>query len=272
MLCRRPEHPLAASRVSATKHSISLPIHFHLNSFRVYSGKKFTALEWDKTGKNLLVAEVGGVRIFTAKECFNDWQEVQHVKFPGEIIIRAAFLDTGTTVQFNVEKKDAASYYEKYNIIRNKPALAGFGGGVATEGCIVVSSSGMVGAFTIGAPEAIKVVTESLGVTRNLYTLADITFTKEGQVLVAVSNGGMSSNANMVRCFRIKVALDKLTREISCTSRAMPSFFLTDGYGQDLPEMQLVKLRWMSQDSILVATNYAGGSFVVSRNKNWVEA
>lgn len=210
-----------------------------------------------------MVAEVGGVRIFVAfNGCFNDWQEVQHVKFPGEIIIRAAFLDTGTTVQsVNAEKKDAASYYEKYNIVRNKPTLTGFGG-VATEGCVVVSSSGMVGAFTIGAPETVKVVTESLGVTRNLYTLADITFTKDGQVLVAVSNGGKSNNANMVRCFRLKVSLDKLTREISCTSRAMPSFFLTEGHGSDLPEMRLVKLRWMSQDSILVATNYTGGSFV----------
>lgn len=209
----------------------------------------------------MLVADIGNVRIFSSKECFNEWQEVQCVQFPGEIIIRAAFFENGTHVQFNFEK-DAQSYYEKYNIVKNRPVLANFGG-VSREGCIVVTSSGMIGAFTVASePEATKVVTESLGVTRNLYTLADITFTKDGQALVAASNVGKANNVNMIRCFRIKVTQDKLSRELSLISRSMPSFFLTEGHGHDLPDLKLAKLRWTSQDSILVATNYAGGSYV----------
>lgn len=201
------------------------------------------------------------MRIFSCLECFNEWQEVQDVQFPGEIIIRAAFFENGTSVQFNFEK-DAQSYYEKYNIVKHKPTLATFGG-VAREGCLVVTSSGMVGAFTISAdPEDIKVVTESMGVTRNLYTLADITFTRDGQVLVAASNVGKANNVNMIRCFRIRVDQDRLTRELSLTCRSMPSFFLTEGHGHDLPELRLAKLKWTCQDSILVATNYAGGSYV----------
>lgn len=187
---------------------------------------------------------------------------MQDVQFPGEIIIRAAFFENGTHVQFNFER-DAQSYYEKYNIVKNKPMLANFGG-VAREGCIVVTSSGMVGAFTIAAdPETTKVVTESLGVTRNLYTLADITFSKDGHALVAASNVGKANNVNMIRCFRVRIQQDKLTRDLCLTSRSMPSFFLTEGHGHDLPELKLAKLRWTSHGtSILVATNYAGGSYV----------
>lgn len=209
-----------------------------------------------------MVADIGTVRIFSSKECFNEWQEVQNAKFPGEIILRAAFFENGTHVQFNFEK-DAQSYYEKYNIVKNRPALANFGG-VSRDGCIVVTASGMIGAFTIGGePDTSKVVTESLGVTRNLYTMADITFTKDGQALVAASNVGKANNVNMVRCFRIKVTQDKLSRELSVISRAMPSIFLTEGHGgHDLPDLKLAKLRWTSQDSILVATNYMGGSYV----------
>lgn len=208
------------------------------------------------------MADIGHVQIFSAKECFNDWQEVQDVQFPGEIVIKAAFFDNGTAVHFNFEKQ-AILYNEKYNTVKNKPTLASFGG-VAREGCIVVTSSGMIGAFTIAAagdPEPTKVVTSSLGVTRDLYTLADITFTKDGQALVAASNTKASS-VNMIRCFRVKVQQDRVTRELSITSRAMPSFFLTEGHGHDLPELGLLKLKWTSQDSILLATNYAGGAYV----------
>lgn len=188
---------------------------------------------------------------------------MQNVPFPGEIIIRASFFDNGTTVKFEGSKDaQAVSYYEKYSIVKNKPTLVSFGG-VPVEGCLVVTSSGMVGAFTLANdPEPAKVVTESLGVTRNLYTLADVTYSKDGQALVAASNVGRVNNVNMVRCFRIKIALDKLTRELSITSRSMPSFFLTEGHGHDLPELKLARLRWLSPESIMVGTNYTGGSYL----------
>lgn len=67
------------------------------------------------------------MRVFTRKDCFNDWAESQLVRFAGEIIIKAAFFDDGTNVLFHYDKKDAQSYYEKYNIVKTKPGLADFG-------------------------------------------------------------------------------------------------------------------------------------------------
>lgn len=218
-------------------------------------------IEWDQTGKNLLVADIGQVRVFRSNELFNEWKEVQSAKFPGEIIIRAQFFVNGVSVQFNFEK-DTHSYYEKYSIVKNKPTLAHLGG-LAMDGCLVVTSSGMVGAFTIGVgPESMAMVTESLDVTRNYYTLADITFNKNGDALVAISNVSKADNVNVIRCFRVKVTQDELTRELKITSRSIPSFFLTEGHGYDLPDLKLTRLKWTSPDSILLATNYAGGSYI----------
>lgn len=126
----------------------------------------------------------------------------------------------------------------------------------------MVSSSGMIGAFTIAADtEDHKMVTESLGVTRNLYTLADITWEMDGHALVAVSS--RSQNGNIVRCFRVKLMLDKLTHDINVKSVSMPSFFLTEGHAQDLlADVQLIKLKWTSPDSIIVGTNMCTGSYM----------
>lgn len=248
--------------------------------YKVVSNKyPVSILEWDVLGRFLLVGDRNGnVQIFTQKDnLLSEWKTVYSVRFPGENIIGAAFFHNGRKINLQVDKKDQYLYLEKFQKVKFAASVRQFGG-VSVDGVLIVSATGMLGAFVIPSEsnaniqkmqEPIKLVpvTESLGMTRNFYTTADICYGKGGQFMVAVGNGDTkSANSSMVQCFR--VAVKKVGDSLEINSSALPSFFLAEGLGKDLKDLRVAHVKWVfneDADSLIVASNHAGGGCFVEQ-------
>ena len=140
-------------------------------------------------------------------------------------------------------------------------------GGVSDFGCICITSTGLVAAFSVDTSainnnsetcQAIK----SLGQSRNLCTLADISY-KNGQFYVAVVNATQKNP--IVQCYR--VLIEKLDEEnLNIVSKSLPSFFINESPAtKDMVDLKMLRLKWMSQeesDSLIISYNHSGGSIV----------
>ncbi|KAJ8868404.1 hypothetical protein PR048_029920 [Dryococelus australis] len=127
-------------------------------------------------------------------------------------------------VSLVAEKKDSALYSDKFSQVRFLPSARHWGS-QPTEGCLVVSTTGLVGVVVVcrqvqGTPQLLT-TTESLANTRSRITAVDICYGKNGHFLVAVSSG----NASLpIQCFRVSVS--QAEDKCSVVSQALPSFFL----------------------------------------------
>lgn len=89
------------------------------------------------------------------------------------------------------------------------------------------------------------------------------TLISDGSFMIAVNGECKNVSSIMINCYRvsIKKQLDKLT----ITSQALPSFFLCEGAGRDIPDLKVTHLKWTSSedsDSLLVGTKCSSGSFL----------
>lgn len=242
--------------------------------YRVTSNKfPISVLEWDILGKYLLIGDFSGsVQLWVQKDSMiSEWTQLYSISFPGEHILKAVFFHNGKRIQLVPDKKD--SYMDKFQRVKFSPSVRQFGG-VPAEGCLIISFTGMLGAFLIPTeppsspqnhtnnnynhqPYALQSVTESLGVTRNYCTAADICYGKNGHFLVAVSNGDIK-----VQCYRVIVK--KVDDRVTITSHSLPSFFLANDENRDA--LKIEKLKWISQedggDSLIVAANHSSGSLI----------
>ncbi|KAG8222993.1 hypothetical protein J437_LFUL000701, partial [Ladona fulva] len=200
------------------------------NSHRVLSNEVgVTVIAWDQSGMKLLVADSGGtVQLWMFRDyILNDWICIGQSTFSGEHILGAAFFHNGKKVSIVTEKRDTVLYNEKFSHVRFSPSVRHIGNR-PQEGCLVISSTGMVGAVVIAKPldaghGHLLSSSESLGTTRHRIKAVDICYGKNGHFLVAVSSGNVSLP---VQCYR--VAAVRHTEEEKCqlTCQALPSFFL----------------------------------------------
>lgn len=159
-----------------------------------------------------------------------------------------------------VEKKDSFQLNEKFGHLRVAPSVKSFGGR-PLEGCLVVSSTGMVGVIVLAKDSQTGILSstsESLAAMRNRITTADICYGKsrfilrfrsfklldsngldyhqvfhviyfylhalfvsDGDFLVAVSSGNIKLP---IQCYRVSVK--RVDDKCQITSQALPSFFL----------------------------------------------
>lgn len=254
------------------------------HSFKVMSSvNQISVLEWDIEGKYLLIADcVGTIDIYCCKEyLLNDWACLYTASLPGEHIIKAAFFHNGRKIFINTDKKtEQMPCTEKFQYQRFAPSVRQFGG-VAAEGAIVITSTGLLGALVLpseapaGAPPYIlQVAGESLGSTRSYIVTADICYGKSGHFLIAVSGGGAWQ---AVRCYRAAVrrggaaaptlgVASAVGLPPVVTSQPLPSFFLREGSAcKDSVAgggVGVVCVRWAARedtDTLLVAGTAAGG-------------
>lgn len=153
-------------------------------------------LIWDILGKYLLVGDISGnIQIFVQKDnLLSEWIQYYHVRLPGEHIIKAAFFHNGRKLVLQPDKKDITNYMEKFQRVKFLPSCRGFGG-VAADGVLVVTATGLLGAVLIPPdlpnvsrlasslspptlPQVLTPVTQSLGRTRSFITIADICYSK----------------------------------------------------------------------------------------------
>lgn len=247
--------------------------------WRIYCVSSFRTavnlLKWDASGKILVTADSNGdVKLWMMKDfLISQWVQVASAAFAGENVIAAEFFHKGTKIQYVNEKMELNSYLEKFSRIRFPPSVRKFGG-VGVNGMIFVTSTGMLGAFQI-PPEGfgngclqdsvivkLETVTESLGLTRNYYTCADISYSKR-QFLIAVANG--ENNKSVIQGFRVQIELQN--DKLSISSSSLPSFFQHEGAGSSLNALNLIKLKWAAKedpDTLLVTSNHASGTLIES--------
>lgn len=171
-------------------------ICFHFNN-RVATNKfPVSILEWDVSGKYLLVGDISGnIQIFVQKDnLLSEWIQYYHVRLPGEHIIKAVFFHNGRKLVLQPDKKDITNYMEKFQRAKCLPSCRSFGG-VPADGVLAVTATGLLGAFLIPPdlpnfsklpssvspptlPQVLTPVTQSLGRTRSFITVADIRYSK----------------------------------------------------------------------------------------------
>lgn len=153
-------------------------------------------LDWDILGKYLLVGDISGnIQIFVQKDnLLSEWIQYYHVRLSGEHIIKAIFFHNGRKLVLQPDKKDITNYMEKYQRAKFLPSCRLFGG-VPADGVLVVTATGLIGAFLMPPdlpnssklvsslsppilPQVLIPVTQSLGRTRNFITIADICYSK----------------------------------------------------------------------------------------------
>lgn len=57
----------------------------------------------------------------------------------------------------------------------------------------------------------------------------------------------------------------KTDEKLTITSHSLPSFFIDEGIGRDLPDLDLLKVKWTFQedtDTLIVAMNSSIGGFI----------
>ncbi|XP_059470201.1 mediator of RNA polymerase II transcription subunit 16 [Neocloeon triangulifer] len=247
------------------------------HSYKIISHDyEITSLEWDLPGSKLLVADSNGlIQIFASKEhLLNDWSCLVSAHFPGEQVLAASFFHNGRKIGLVAEKKDNPMYIDKFAHVKFAPTVRHFGG-QPLEGCVFVTSTGMVGVVTL-VQEGMSSITktldangpnynaltasESLGNTRQRVMAVDICYGKNGQFLVAVTSG----KANLpIQCYR--VSIKRLEDKMSIMSQALPSFFLQCSTLKDNSYHQVVQLRFVVRedaDSLVVTANSETGGIV----------
>jgi mediator of RNA polymerase II transcription subunit 16 len=169
---------------------------------RVFSHEyDITALEWDIPGGKLVVADCNGlVQIFASREhLLNDWSCLVTAQFPGEHVVAASFFHNGRKIGLVAEKKDNPMYTDKFTHVKLAPTVRSFGG-QPLEGCVIVTSTGMVGVVTLvqdgqnalartleasGPSYSALTASESLGTTRQRVMAVDICYGKSNYFVIA---------------------------------------------------------------------------------------
>ncbi|XP_034103725.1 mediator of RNA polymerase II transcription subunit 16 [Drosophila albomicans] len=232
--------------------------------YKVCSSKSLiNVLEWSANGEQLLLGYIGGrIEIWEPKEhTLNLWQLQYHANIPSEDIVQAKFFHNGKGVVFNTQKKDHTYYAEKFERLEQRPTLTGFGG-VATEGCILLTSSGLLAAFTLpqlqktnpsnnsgaepvdnsGQGDQIELTpaTHSIGISRSYIEHCSIVASATGALNVAYSIGWQQPQ-QLVYCFKVSLQLEG--EKITIKSESLASIFL-NATPVSQPSRRITQLLW----------------------------
>lgn len=178
-------------------------------------------LDWDILGRYLLVGDISGnIQIFVQKDnLLSEWIQYYHVRLPSEHIIKAIFFHNGRKLVLQPDKKDITNYMEKFQRAKFLASCRSFGG-VPADGVLVITATGLLGAFLIPPdlpnpnkivsslspptlPQILTPVTQSLGRTRSFITIADICYSKSMYDVCRLQTGG----GNLVLIFKASINL-----------------------------------------------------------------
>lgn len=207
-------------------------------SFKLNSSKQIvTVLEWNQTGEILLAGYKNGFcEIWSTKQhSINNWILLYKANLPSEEILNAKFFHNGKRVYFNIHKKDLQAYSDKFERVDFRPSMTHFGN-TPVEGVLVLTSSGLLGAFCIPkllpqgenllsgnyVPTELNVFTQSIGLSRSFITHSSITWCPTGLFSIAVSNW----NEPLINCYKVSIERD-VDDSISIKCNSSASIFLS---------------------------------------------
>ncbi|KAK6975326.1 mediator of RNA polymerase II transcription subunit 16-like isoform X1 [Biomphalaria glabrata] len=205
-------------------------------------------MRWDPAGTALLVVNAAGrFSLWTMKNnLINVWEESGHVDMDKEEILVLAWLHNGSQVLFNPEARDVITYPDKFSRAKMIPSVTQFGK-KPVDGWIAITSTAMVHVGLIpDKGSALVTAKASIGQTNSHIIQADVAFMPDGQILIATSDGYLTSS---VHCYVAAVTL----KNHVCSIRTSPSasFFLKK---QSVPdgtqeEPRLTRLSFLSREN-----------------------
>nr|AAM48398.1 RE11711p [Drosophila melanogaster] len=251
--------------------------------YKVCSSKSLiSVLQWSPNGEQLLLGYVGGrVEIWQPRnQSINLWVLQYYATVPSEDIIEAQFFQNGKGVIFNALKKDHTYYAEKFERVeQQRPTLSGFGG-VASEGCVLLTSSGLLAAFSLpaiqktsaaGADGPAHEVVEltpalhSIGISRSFIEHCSMTPSPSGALNIAFSCGWQQQ---LVQCFKVSLSLEGelgLEQHLAIKSESQTSIFLGPLDGRRISHLKWTRIA--NEDVIFIA--YACPDGAGSQLEQW---
>ena len=177
---------------------------------------EITTLCWDlNTSEEFVLADTEG-HIETwhmNNSVITDWSRIARLYFPAEHFLAAKFIHGGRKIYVNLDKQDSIYFKEKF-LSRNAPDISQEFNEENIAACLLVSSTGLavLVAYPLDIDQSllqditstsissnqnlvndsnfgIFATAKSLGPIRGRVRQVDICFNKEGQLLVATSNG-----------------------------------------------------------------------------------
>ena len=174
------------------------------------------ALSWDMvTSEEFIVADGEGYieTWHMNNSVITDWSRVAKLHFPDEHFIKAKFIHNGRRIYVNLDKQESVYFKEKFTFC-NAPQISQQFNEENIAACLLISATGLAVLFAYSldldmllshdissspmqpsqslpydGSSGILCVTQNLGVIRGRVRQVDIALNKDGQLLVATSNG-----------------------------------------------------------------------------------
>lgn len=241
---------------------LNMPWNFH----KITSNDNMiTLLEWDLCGENLLIGDDSGtISIWSYRDyIFNDWTCIGTVNLLGEYMIGGIFFHSGRKISLNTEKKDNSHYFEKFGHVRYSPTVRVLGGS-ALDGCLVVTSTGLVVAcIMIGdSTTPLLTLTESISSVRYKISVIDIAYNKNGSLIVATSCGSFKMP---IKCYEISINYTN-KKNCSITSQPLAGFFVDSSIFENVNQNWTIShIKFVvkdSSDSLIVVANNNASSVI----------
>jgi len=153
---------------------------------------RITAIEWDYAGQKLLIGDVDGqIEVWSRKDyLINQWQLIyKEICFEGETVLSMCWYKNTPNYRINLSKRDqSAPYNEKFSLSKFEPTVKQFGL-KAAEGIFCVSNSGLIWSACFCSDGSIITNRQVLGEMQNKIHLVDLNYRKNGDLMIATSNG-----------------------------------------------------------------------------------
>jgi mediator of RNA polymerase II transcription subunit 16 len=208
---------------------------------------------------------MGGIQIHGLKDnLLRSWQELTNMAvFCGEKVVSCAWFHLGNSIAIHADRKDNYNipWSDKFNWFKISSSVRQFGG-KASEGFLVISSSGLVFANVVLADGTVVAATEVMGQFRSDFKVADVAYRKNGEFLVSATG---ASPKSLIKFFTIKVSVptgnpDKVKCSLIC--QPFSSFYIKSP--QDL-DMKISYLKFVCKENphgILIITSNNDASLI----------
>ena len=247
---------------------LNTPWDVHLVTSTSY---EISTLKWDmNNGNSLVFADISGqVEVWQMKEfLLSDWHCIHKSVYKSEVFLTVFSIGSGRRTYINMDK-DPGYYHDKFNF-RPAPSIAQGFGERDMFGLLLVSHTGLVVCLAIPTNSSnvleAKHAKQCLNnVTRNRVRTVDVSFVKDGSLLIAASNG---NPLDPIRFYKVAISWidcafdDGL--ELGLNLETFPGLCTRRAEGEKSEDrcLALVDLCFVSgddTDSILVATTHPAG-------------
>ncbi len=239
-----------------------------------------TCIAWDSDFSNTLVIadKSGQIEMWQMREeLLTEWRCVGRAEYSDEVFLKAMFLTGNRRTYINMDKQDSKEYHDKFNFHTLHRKTGRQFGEREMMAVVLVSHTGLAVclATTPKCPDGgtTRLASTSLGNIRERVKKVDMTLTKSGEILVAITNGDPRSPVRMysvkprVRLESQSSATDGISVDLDVGT--FPGIFInatsTEAKNEEDACHKINDIKFVigdDRDSFLVATEHPAGGRV----------